>query len=112
MDDKNDNNPSAFIVFLAFNIVVMTINWLDVSFPQIFPESVIITSGSLFSRLIFGWFFYVSAIAFFYVPIKVFKTIRVLDREGGNEKLQAIVFSVGVINELLTIFVFSALARL
>ena len=84
MDDKNDNNPSAFIVFLAFNIVVMTIDWLDVSFPQIFPKSVIITSGSLFSRLLFGWFFCVSTIAFFYVPIKIFKTIRALDREGGG----------------------------
>ena len=100
MDNKNVQNPRSFIIFLTMNLVVMTIVLLDVDYSRLLCGRVAVQA---LVYILFGWVLCVSSIAFFYVPIKLLKTLCAIDLNGGSRKLQLTLFLTGVVNELLTI---------
>lgn len=104
MDNKNVQNSRFFIVFLTINHAVMTFFLLDDGYSRLLPSCA--SLRTLVYQILFGWVLCVSSIAFFYIPIKLIKTLLAVDHNGGSKKLQLTLFLAGVVNELLTIAIY------
>lgn len=110
MKSKTVKFAYAVAAFLVFNIVVMAIEWLNLTFLDLFLGGPPIPERNAIGAFIGYWTIFVAPITFLLVlPIVPFAYYILARNDKENKKLRGILFLIGVVNELVFWKLFSVM---
>ena len=111
MKGKTVKFAYAVSAYLAFNIVVMAIEWLNLQFPNIlFLGGPPIPERNAFGAFIVYWALLVAPITFLLVlPIVPIACYILARNEKESKNLWVILFLTGVVNELVFLALFNVM---